>query len=520
MPDSITIPFGPELLATLLALLALIALSLWSGLLPSLLGDRFGQGWGRLPATARAVLGTLGALWGALLLVSVAAGIAGALALVANPGAGGLGLGALLVALLGAPFLIWGTAIRQTTLDYQREGHITDRIAKAVEQLGAEKTVKVPVKKGKTAERSEPNIEVRLGAILSLERIAQDSTRLDNGRDHVRVMEILCAYIRENSNARAPRDFPLPDWEPLKEDATVEERNAHLAWRGARFGGWVDDVGVIQPSIRDWAETLPEPRADVQLALDVIGRRSADQRAVEAAWPDPPGAGAEWVFDRAFPRLPEEPGEDPLPRDDLAAFRTGLGVWKRALRAYHGYRLDLRGANLQRADMSGRCFAGALLQGARMEGAGLRRARMEGADLRRARMEGANLEGARMEAADLRRARMEGAGLRRARMEAADLEGARMEGADLRRARMDVDTSLTAATLRGAAVRDVSLPEGLLSTEQIATMFGDGSVTLPGIAPGGEGWPAHWPTRELGMHEFYYEWRKWQADPEGYRPPD
>jgi hypothetical protein len=40
---------------------------------------------------------------------------------------------------------------------------------------------------------TEPNIEVRIGAILSLERIAQDSTRYDNGRDHVRVMEILCA---------------------------------------------------------------------------------------------------------------------------------------------------------------------------------------------------------------------------------------------------------------------------------------------------------------------------------------
>lgn len=108
----------------------------------------------------------------------------------------GLGTGGLIVALLGAPFLIWSTVLKHQTLRYQKEGHITDRINKAVEQLGAEKTVKLDGK-----ESTQPNIEVRIGAILSLERIAQDSTTYDKGRDHVRVMEILCAYIRENAPA-------------------------------------------------------------------------------------------------------------------------------------------------------------------------------------------------------------------------------------------------------------------------------------------------------------------------------
>jgi hypothetical protein len=44
------------------------------------------------------------------------------------------GLGALLVALLGAPFLVWNSVIKQTTLNFQKDGHITDRISKAVEQ--------------------------------------------------------------------------------------------------------------------------------------------------------------------------------------------------------------------------------------------------------------------------------------------------------------------------------------------------------------------------------------------------
>lgn len=569
MPDSITIAFDAELLATLLALLALIALSLWSGLLPSLLGDRFGQGWGRLPATVRAVLGSLGALWGALLLVSMAAGITGALALVANPGAGGLGLGALLVALLGAPFLLWSTIIRQTTLDYQREGHITDRISKAVEQLGTERTVKVPGEDGNTVERSEPNIEVRIGGILALERIAQDSTRLDEGRDHVRVMEILCAYIRENSKARPPEDFPEPEWQPLDDAATAGERAAREDRRRERFG----TLGFLDSKARNWAETLPGPRVDVQLALDVIGRRWADQLRVEAGGADPGFRPNDWVFKRPVPSLPGIPGNGPMPETDLDAFRERLEGWKDALRTYGGYRIDLRGANLQGADLSKRCFSGARLNGSHMEGADLRKtqlvgteltmarmegailweanmagailwgARMEGASLYRAGIEGGRAEGARMDGTDLRKARMQGALLPRvhmegailgearmegailveARMEGTVLRGTRMAGADLRDVRLEGaklwGAQMRGAALAGAPLKGVTVSAGVLSTQQIATMFGDGSVTLPGIPPGGEGWPTHWPVRALDWREFEAEWRKWQADPVGYRPP-
>jgi uncharacterized protein YjbI with pentapeptide repeats len=155
-----------------------------------------------------------------------------------------LGAGALIAALLGAPFLIWTTVLKHQTVRYQKEGHMTDRINKAVEQLGAEKTVKVPGKdadgKDITIEESKPNIEVRIGAILSLERIAQDSTNHDNGRDHVRVMEILCAYVRENSRALSLE--PKADSVPFK-----------------------------------------TPRLDLQTAMMVIKRRSKDQLAIEAA---------------------------------------------------------------------------------------------------------------------------------------------------------------------------------------------------------------------------------------------
>lgn len=184
-------------------------------------------------------------VWIALFLLVVVAAFHGALGMILpgqgeRGGLGGLGTGALLVGLLGAPFLVWSTVIKQTTLNFQREGHITDRISKAVEQLGAEKTVKVPGDgaHGKPVERTVPNIEVRIGGILSLERIAQDSTRYDRGRDHVRCMEILCAYVRENAKLGT-------------EEEAADDAEAAL------------------------------PRIDIQMVLDVIRRRSREQVRVE-----------------------------------------------------------------------------------------------------------------------------------------------------------------------------------------------------------------------------------------------
>ncbi|MDZ7709276.1 MAG: hypothetical protein U5K36_03650 [Roseovarius sp.] len=252
-------------------------------------------------------------------------------------GAASLGTGALIAALLGAPFVIWGTVLRHQTLRYQKEGHITDRITSAVEQLGAEKTVKTGGE-----ETTAPNIEVRIGAILSLERIAQDSTMHDKGRDHVRVMEILCAYVRENSNARRPVDFPLPEWEPLADDADEEARKEHAAWRVVRF------ANLFNSNVQQWAQSLPMPRADIAVALQVLGRRTAEQRLVEAAWPEAPEATTVWPFDTPCPELRKGTDDAPLTGTEISAFKEKLEAWQSTVRNYSGYRIDLRDANLQR----------------------------------------------------------------------------------------------------------------------------------------------------------------------------
>ena len=58
-----------------------------------------------------------------------------------------------------------------------REGQVTDRYTKSIKQLGSKK------------------LEVRLGGIYGLERIARDSAK-----DHPTVMEVLTAFVREHSH--------------------------------------------------------------------------------------------------------------------------------------------------------------------------------------------------------------------------------------------------------------------------------------------------------------------------------
>lgn len=534
--------------------------------------------WEDLPEGWGGVAIFLGLVWIGLFGLTLIAAYLGVWQMIhpapGEAGQTGLGLGALLAALLGAPFVILGTWLKYQTVRFQKEGHMTDRISKAVEQLGAEKTVKVRGKDAEgreiTVEETKPNIEVRIGAILSLERIAQDSTIHDKGRDHVRVMEILCAYVRENSNARKPVDFPLPDWEPLRLEATDEERAAHQKWQAVRF-----PVGFGAPLVRDWARSLSGPRADVVLAIRVIGRRTAKQRLVEAAWPDPPNEGTVWLFDLPLPKDSATSSPSVRVSYNPENPRSYQRSWVSSSERYSGYRLDLRGSNLQGIDLTSKGLnasamdlGGARMDGVRLEGAKLVRIRMTGADLRYSRLKGAILSSARLEGAELLEAQIEGAFLKNAKMTgallwhasldgadlseaiiegaalgrssmeradlskanmtAAEFEDAHLEGADLRKAwmeatflsgvRMHGTLAVATAEVRGSAIAKIDLSKLMFSSLQIEAMFGDASVTLPAGMPR----PKHWPSWKLGPYGksgFHAQWVKWRADPAGYRPP-
>ena len=298
----------------------------------------------------------------------------------------------------------------------------------------------------------------------------------------------------------------------------------------------------------------------------------ASTRALRRAW-----------CDRQFGALPSPLPEDPahLCAAFFDDFETRVRQEWRVAReaALTGLRRDFSGLDLRGADLRGARLVAADLSGARMERTDLSGADLEGAILRHARLEGAWFDGSRMETAHLQWARMNGADLRHVRLDGAELSAAQLDGshlfrvrlraaqlrstslngatliearleganllsawlqeatlrsahldganferaflnrADLRWVSVDADTRFTLAHLRGAALKDAELPEGLLAPDQLAEMFGDGSIRLPGIDAGGPGWPAHWPLRDLPIGPFLGEWQRWQTDPAAYLPP-
>jgi len=210
-----------------------------------------------------------------------------------------LTLGAGLVALAALVY-----TARSFTLS--RQGQVTDRYTRAIEQLGSDK------------------LDVRIGGIYALERVARDSSR-----DHSTVMEVLAAFIREHS---------------------------HEPWQPPRPANW-----------RRGPETGPRP--DVQAAATVIGRRevSRDLRQINLSGAD---------LSRA--QLPQAD----LARCDLHYSNlTGANLFRAKLRETEFVGADLTRANLNGADLYNANFTLAIMRETLLGGATLGWAIFSGAKL-------------------------------------------------------------------------------------------------------------------------------------------
>jgi hypothetical protein len=125
--------------------------------------------------------------------------------------------------LLGAYFT-WQQLINsRDELKSSREGQITERYTRAIDQLGKSDEQPRNGTEKKTEDNSQSFLAIRLGGIYALERIARDSER-----DHSTIIEVLTAFVRE-----------------------------HAVWRGE---GTNPSGGIVAP--------------DIQAILTVIGRRS------------------------------------------------------------------------------------------------------------------------------------------------------------------------------------------------------------------------------------------------------
>jgi hypothetical protein len=248
---------------------------------------------------------------------------------------------ALLAGLIGVGALLtfW---LNSRVYRLTQQGQLTDRYTKAIEQLGAAK------------------LDVRLGGIYALERIAVDSQR-----DHPTVVEVLGAFVREASQRHGtpPPKPTMTDEETERPDATTPGTDGE-----------------------------PRPATDVQAALSVLGR---------------------------LPQRPKVSRGDLTGAQIVGARLDGANLSGAALN-----RANLSGAALDDANLSGAALNGANLSGARLNRANLSGAWLPRADLSGAQFAWANLSSAHLLRADLSGAGLQGTNLSRATLYGVDLRQA------------------------------------------------------------------------------------------------
>ncbi|BAY11708.1 pentapeptide repeat-containing protein [Calothrix sp. NIES-2098] len=119
----------------------------------------------------------------------------------------------------GGIFVIWNIKLTQERL-------ITERFSKAVEHLGDDK------------------LEVRLGGIYALERIAKDSEK-----DHWTIMEVLTSFVQEKSPIQQNKNFQQEETRKIstdvqaaltviaRRDSTKDPEDKHLDLSCANLSG-------------------------------------------------------------------------------------------------------------------------------------------------------------------------------------------------------------------------------------------------------------------------------------------
>jgi hypothetical protein len=204
-------------------------------------------------------------------------------------------------------YLTWRRIeVTERRVAVSEEGQVTDRFSTAIEQLG------------------DDRLEVRLGGIYALERIAKDSPK-----DHWTVMETLSAFVRENASSTR-------EGEDSEDEATSPKDNSG-------------------------------PRTDVQAACTVIGRRKTDQ--------DPEGEFVDLTRARlaGIHLLDADLSGANLQHADL----SGAALFNADLSETIVHNTDLSGAHLKGATLSGALLTHADLS----RKADLRNVDLSGADL-------------------------------------------------------------------------------------------------------------------------------------------
>ena len=285
-----------------------------------------------------------------------------------------------LAAIVGLPLLIWrGTSLDRSSKAAEKQAenasksHVADTYTKAIEQLGA------------VDNEGKPRLELRLGGLYALEKIAKA-----NEDYHPQIMEVLCAYVRLRCKIEIKDKDENKDEKKLK---TQDEKQL---------------------------------RIDVKSCLTVIGRRkvSFDVGMIDLS-----------RIDFSHVNLNNEKlhytnlRESSLTKANLDGADLNSAVLMSAF---------LIGANLISAKLKG-----AYITDANLEGAYITDANLEGADLRWASLmeadfRGANLTKAKLIKTDLNGTDFDGADLSEANL----LEAKNLSCQQIKSAKIDRKTIL------------------------------------------------------------------------------
>ncbi len=267
--------------------------------------------------------------------------------------------------------------VTQQNLIATQEKQVTERFAKAIEQLG------------------NASIHVRLGAIYALERISKDSDK-----DYWQVMEILTAYVRETS--------PYPPRDKAKNQPLLES------------------ILNNQPNTISKQKDIPPIGTDILAVLTIIIRRKKSYEASEENRLDLSKTDLNGANLGGANLSGVNLGGANL-RDANLSGANLSGGYAYFRDAYANFRdANLIAANLRDAYLY---LNGANLSGANLSGANLSFANLSGANLSGANFSGANLSFANLSGANLRDANLSDASLRDANLSDANLSDANLSGA-------------------------------------------------------------------------------------------
>jgi hypothetical protein len=233
-----------------------------------------------------------------------------------------------LAQILGGTALLSGLYFTWRTLQVNREGQITERFTRAIDQLGK-------------IENGQKLFEIRVGGIYALERIARESEE-----DYEPIIEVLTAYVRQNAPLK-------PGKETAEEESDKEERTPD------------PDIQAITTVLRRLTRLHGQGQPG-RLDLHDTDLQGANLQEAILYRANLDGANLQYA--------------------DLTGANLQASLDGANLQGAFLYRANLQGALLEEANLQG-----ALLEEANLQYAELQEANLQGANLREANLQGANL---------------------------------------------------------------------------------------------------------------------------------